>query len=142
MELSRPIHGLVVVGCWLLCGCHTRVDGEYQLDLEQTKECVAKTAATDPEEGKGKEQAIKVLEATRVSLRLEPDGKLLSTTVLSMDGPPLTSKTSGTWKLDGKRVIFKVQGDADTFCDIDASRLRCQKQTDLKLYGHYVLVRK
>jgi len=142
MELSRAVHGSVLVACWVLAGCHTRVDGDYQLDLEQTKECVAKAALADPEEGKGKDGVIKMLEATELTLRLEPGGKLLSTTVLKLDGQSSTSKTAGAWKLDGKRVTFKVADDLDTLCDVDGSRLRCQKESYNKLYGRYVLVKK
>ena len=141
MELTRRAHGFVLVAGLVLSGCHTRVDGVYRLDLEQTKQCVEKTAAADAEAGQLKDQTIKLLEATQVELRLDPDGKLLSTTVLSSAGPA-TAKTSGTWQVDGKRVTFKVPGDADTSCDVDGDRLRCEKQTANKLFGHYVLVRK
>jgi len=60
-----PAQGLVLVAGLVLSGCHTRVDGDYQLDLEQTKQCVEQAAAADPEAGKLKEQTIKMLEATR-----------------------------------------------------------------------------
>ena len=142
MELSRRAQGLVLVAGLVLSGCHTRVDGDYQLDLEQTKECVAKNAAANPEDGKGRDQAIKMLDATQVNIRLEEGGKMLSTTVVTVGGQPSTAKTSGTWKLDGKRVTIKVQDDSDTFCDVDGKRLRCQKEAYNKLFGSYVLVRK
>jgi hypothetical protein len=142
MELSRRVQGLVLVACLVLSGCNSRVDGDYQLDLEQTKACVAKSAAADPEAGKHKDEVIKLLDATQVSIRLDPSGKMLSTTVLTVRGGPSTSKTSGTWKLDGKRVTIKVKDDPDTLCDVDGPRLRCQRATDQKLFGSYVLVHK
>ena len=142
MELSRLALGLALVGGLVQSGCRSRVDGDYQLDLEQTKACVAKSAAAYPEDGQHKDQALKMLDATTVSIRLDQSGKMLSTTVLSLAGTPSTSKTSGTWKLDGKRVTIKVPEDSDTFCDVDGSRLRCQKEAYNKLFGSYVLVRK
>jgi hypothetical protein len=142
MELSRKAQCLVLMACLVQSGCHSRVDGEYQLDLEQTKECVAKSAAADADAGKHKDEALKMLEATEVDIRLQPDGKMLSTTIVSMKSAPSSMKVSGTWKLDGKHVTIKVPDDADTVCDVDGSRLRCHRTADSKLFESYVLVRK
>lgn len=142
MELSRLGQGLIVVAGVALSGCQTHVEGDYQLDLEQTKECLAKTAAADAEAGKQKDQTLKLLESTQLTIRLDPSGKMLSTTVLTLAGAQQTSKTSGTWKLDGKRVTFKVEDDADTLCEVDGKRLRCHRDADQKLLANYVLIRK
>ena len=142
MELSRLAPCLALMACLIQSGCRSRVDGNYQLDLEQTKACVAKSAAADPEAGKHKDEAIKMLESTQVEIRLQPDGKMLSTTTVSMKGAPSTSKVSGTWKLEGEHITIKVPDDADTVCDIDGSRLRCHRAASQKLFESYVLLRK
>jgi len=77
-----------------------------------------------------------------VLARLDADGKMSSSTVLTLEGAPSTQNMSGSWKLDGKRITIKINGEADTFCDVDGKRLRCQKATLYSLFGHYVLVRK
>jgi hypothetical protein len=132
-----------IVGLGLgLSACRSGIAGRYELDLEETKICVSKAALDNPEDAHMKDGTIKLLEATRVDMLLDEAGKMSSTTILTAEGPPTPQKRDGTWKADGKRVIIKVDGGADTLCDVDGQRLRCKKPALYKLFSNYVLLRK
>ncbi len=132
-----------IVGVGLaLIGCRTSVVGHYRLDLEETKQCVAKAAIDNPEDAQNKDATIKLLAATDLDLELHETGKMLSTTTLTMPGAPSPQSRNGTWKLDGKRVAIAVEDEKDTICDVDGNRLRCTKPDAATLFSRYVLVRK
>jgi hypothetical protein len=123
-----------------LAACRTPVAGRYELDLEETKACVAKAKLDDPEEVEMRDETIKLLALTTVDVLLDESGELQSTTQLQ--GPaPRAQKSQGTWRADGQRVIMKVAGEGDTSCAIDGPRLRCEKPKRNKLLTHYVLMR-
>ena len=124
-----------------LSACRTSVAGRYQLDLEETKACVAQAKLDDPEEAQMRDETIKLLAMTTVDVLLDPSGQLQSTSQLQGHAPR-AQKSQGTWLLDGKRVIMKVAGEGDTSCQIDGPRLRCEKPKRNKLLTNYVLVRK
>ncbi len=132
---------IVAVGL-ALSGCRTSVAGHYQLDLEETKRCVDKAAVDNPEDAHMKDGTVKLLAATALDMELNQAGKMLSTTTLTSASPPSAQRRDGTWKLEGTQVKIKVEGEADTICDVDGSRLRCQKPVLYTLFSHYVLVRK
>jgi len=121
--------------------CRSGVAGSYELDVEMTKACVAKAAVDDPDDAAMKKGTIELLSSTRVQLRLEPSGKMTSTISLTGEGAPTPQAREGTWQLEGKRVLLRVKGTADTRCDIEGPRLRCQKPTSGALFSSYVLVR-
>lgn len=124
-----------------LGACRTSLAGRYELDLEETKACVAKAKLDDPEEAEMRDETIKLLAMTTVDVLLDPSGKLQSTTQLQGHAPR-AQKSQGTWRADGQRVIMKVDGEGDTSCEVDGSRLRCEKPKRNKLLTSYVLVRK
>ena len=124
-----------------LGACRTSVAGRYELDLEETKACVAKAKLDDPEEADMRDETIKLLAMTTVDVRLDPSGNLQSITQLQGHAPR-AQKSQGTWRADGQRVIMKVDGEGDTSCQVDGSRLRCEKPKRNKLLTSYVLVRK
>jgi hypothetical protein len=120
--------------------CRTSAAGRYELDLEETKACVAKAQLDDPEEAEMRDETIKLLALTTVDVLLDESGKLQSTTQLQ--GPaPRVQKSRGTWHADGTRVIMTVEGEGDTSCAVEGPRLRCQKPKRNKLLTSYVLVR-
>lgn len=125
-----------------LSACRTGVAGSYELDVEQTKVCVAQSALANPDDADMKDGTIKLLESTRVDLVLDPAGKMTSTTTLTGEASPTPQVREGTWKLDGERVRIMVNGSADTRCDLDGPRLRCEKPTPGTLFSNYVLVRR
>ena len=132
-----------IVGVGLaLIGCRSSVAGHYQLDLEETKRCVDKAAVDNPEDAHMKDGTFKLLEATVLDLELNEAGKMLSTTTLTTASAPSTQQRDGTWKREGKQLKIKVAGEADTICEVDGRRLRCQKPVLYTLFAHYVLVRK
>jgi hypothetical protein len=123
-----------------LGACRTSVAGRYELDLEETKACVAKAKVDDREEAEMRDETIKVLALTSVDVSLDESGQLESTTQLT--GPaPRVQKSKGTWRADGQRVIMKVEGEGDTTCTVDGPRLRCEKPKRNQLLTSYVLVR-
>ena len=124
-----------------LCACRSSVAGRYELDLEETKACVAKAKLDDPEEAQMRDETIKLLAITTVDVLLDASGKLQSTTELKGHAPR-AQKSQGTWRADGQRVIMKVEGEGDTSCAVDGQRLRCEKPKRNKLLTSYVLVRK
>lgn len=125
-----------------LGACASGVAGRYELDLEETKACVAKAAVDEPGDADMKSSTIQLLESTRLELLLEPAGKMTSTTSLTGEGAPTPQVREGTWRRDGTRVLLRLNGVADTRCDIDGPRLRCEKPTPGTLFSRYVLVRK
>ena len=142
MQLSRVCLPCILAASLCLLACQAKVPGTYELDFEQTKVAVLKAAVANPEAGRMRDQALKMLEATRVTIRLEEGGKLESTTELvtgEMQTPP---PLVGKWSQNGKKVTMLMAGDADTSCDIDGKRLRCRKPTMQTLFENYVLVRK
>ncbi len=142
MRISR-LAAFQIVACGLaLSACRTGVPGHYELDVEQTKICVAKSALDNPDDAEMKEGTIKLMDATRLDMLLDESGMMTSTTVVTGPGSPAPQTRDGTWKLDGKRVVIKVTGVADTLCEIDGKRLRCQKPSPGTLYSNYVLVKK
>ena len=142
MWMSRRATFQIALLGLALSACRTGVAGSYELDLEETKGCVAKSALDSPDDADMKESTIKLLEQTRVAVVLDPAGKMTSTTTLTGEGSPTPQVRVGTWKQDGQRVLVKVTGLADTVCDVDGQRLRCQKPTPGTLFSNYVLVRK
>jgi hypothetical protein len=108
-----------------LGACRTSVAGRYELDLEETKACVAKAKVDDREEAEMRDETIKVLALTSVDVSLDESGQLESTTP----------------RADGQRVIMKVEGEGDTTCTVDGPRLRCEKPKRNQLLTSYVLVR-
>ena len=124
-----------------LGACRTSPAGRYELDVEETKECVANAKLDDPEEVEMRDETIKLLAMTTVDVLLDPSGKLQSTSQLQGHAPR-AQKSQGTWLLDGKRLLMKVEGEGDTSCQVDGSRLRCEKPKRSKLLTSYVLVRK
>lgn len=142
MWMSRQ-HGFQIVLLGLgLSACRTGVAGRYELDIEETKACVAKAAVDNPDEAKMKDATIELMAKTRVEMHLEAGGKMTSTTVLT--GPEALQPRShtGTWKMDGARVVIQVNDVDDTRCDVDGKRLRCTKPSPGTLYSNYVLVKK
>jgi hypothetical protein len=125
-----------------LSACRTGVAGHYELDLVETKICVAKSALDNPDDADMKQDTIELLEKTSVDVALDPAGKMTSTTTLTGEGSPTPQVSEGTWKLEGQRVLLTVRGVADTKCDVEGERLRCQKPTPGTLFSNYVLVRK
>jgi hypothetical protein len=143
MEHSRLASSSFLALLLLLSACRTSVVGHYGLDLEETKKCIEKLAATDPELAKLKDQTIKLFEATDLDVSFDEDGKMQSTTVLTSPAGPRTQKANGTWKLDGKQLLIDVDKKLDTTCEVDGKRLRClRKEVFQELYGSYVLVKK
>jgi hypothetical protein len=123
-----------------LSSCRTSVAGRYELDLEQTKACVA-NAELDDEEAQMRDETINLLALTSVDVLLDESGRLQSTTQLT--GPaPRAQKSQGTWRADGERVLMKVEGEGETSCAVDGSRLRCEKPKRNQLLTNYVLVRR
>lgn len=141
MGISRRTAFRIV--CWSLglSACRSSVAGRYELDLEQTKACVASAKLDDPEEAQMRDETIKLLALTTVDVLLDESGKLESTAQLQGHAPR-TQKSQGTWRADGARVIMKVAGEGDTSCTVDGPRLRCEKPKRNKLLTSYVLVRK
>jgi hypothetical protein len=139
MWMSRRASFRIVLLGLGLSACHSGVAGRYELDLEQTKVCVAKAAVGNSNVW---DSAITLLEQTRVDIVLDPTGKMTSTISLTAPGSPAPHVSAGHWKLDGKRVLIKMADVADTLCDVDGQRLRCQKPTPGTLFSNYVLVRK
>jgi hypothetical protein len=126
----------------LAMGCRTKVAGDYELDLEETKKAVVKSAAENPEDAPMKDATLKMYSAMRLLVTLHEDGKMTSRTSLAMpDAPPGEGRQDGTWKLDQGRVVISVT-DGDTVCQVDAQRLRCAREAYNKLQGSYVLRRK
>ena len=124
-----------------LSGCRTSVAGRYQLDLEETKACVAKAKLDDPEEAEMRDETIKLLALTTVDVLLDESGQLQSTTQLQGHAPR-AQQSHGTWRADGERVLMKVDGEGDTSCTVDGPRLRCEKPKRNQLLASYVLVRR
>jgi hypothetical protein len=124
-----------------LGACRTSLAGHYELDLEETKACVAKAKLDDPEEAEMRAETIKLLAMTTVDVVLDPSGQLHSTSQLQGHAPR-AQKSQGTWLLDGKRLLMKVEGEGDTSCEVDGPRLRCEKPKRNELLTNYVLVRK
>ena|GEM_PF-6205655 len=143
MGISRRTAFAIVCSglCLCLCACRRSVAGRYQLDLEETKACVAKAELDDPEEAQMRDETIKLLALTTVDVSLDESGKLESTAQLRGHAPR-AQKSQGTWRADGTRVIMKVEGEGDTSCEVDGPRLRCEKPRRNKLLTSYVLVRK
>ena len=140
MGISRLSAFLIVCLGLGLGACRTSVAGRYELDLEATKAGVARAELDDPEEAEMRGETIKLLALTTVDVQLDESGHLLSTTQLG--GPaPRVQKSQGTWQVDGRRVIMKVEGEGDTSCEVEGPRLRCQKPKRNKLLTSYVLVR-
>lgn len=146
MERTRYTRFVVMASIALAplgMGCRTSVAGDYELDLEETKKAVDKSAAENPDDAPQKDAVIKMLSATQLEITLEEGGKMISHVRLSAPGVPAADqKRQGTWKLDNGRVVIKTDDDSDTHCDVDGKRLRCAKDQDYKLYGRYVLRRK
>ena len=142
MWLSRhQCFRIVLLGLGL-SACRGGVAGRYELDIEETKVCVAKAAVDNPEEAKMKDATIELMARTRVDLQLEDGGKMTSTTVLNGPESAQPQTRTGTWRMDGKRVVIKVADVDDTHCDVDGKRLRCTKPSPGTLYSNYVLVKK
>lgn len=125
-----------------LSACRTGVAGRYELDIEETKACVAKAAVDNPEEAKMKDATIELMAKTRVEMQLEDGGKMTSTTTLTGPEAPPPRAHSGSWKMDGKSVLIQVPEVDDTRCEVDGKRLRCTKPSPGTLYSNYVLVKK
>jgi hypothetical protein len=147
---SRPL--LTLLACASLLGCQAKIPGNYELDFEETKREVLKTAEANPAERERQKDVLAMLQATRLTVRLLEGGKMETATVLtdkSADTPP---PRSGWWKQDGKKVVMAIHNtdpdaaahgkDPDTSCDVDGKRLRCFKPMSQKLFENYVLVRK
>lgn len=141
MGLSRLTAFRIVCLALGLGACRTPVAGRYELDLEETKACVAKAKLDDPEEAEMRDETIKLLSMTTVDVLLDPSGQLQSTSQLQGHAPR-AQKSQGSWLVDGKRVIMKVDGEGDTSCQVDGPRLRCEKPKRNTLLTNYVLVRK
>jgi hypothetical protein len=125
-----------------LSACRGGVAGRYELDVEETKVCVAKAAVDNPEEASMKNATIELMAKTRLDMHLEEGGKMTSTMVVT--GPEAFQPRThdGSWKMDGKRVVIQVKGVDDTVCEVEGKRLRCKKPSPGTLYSNYVLVKK
>jgi hypothetical protein len=142
MWMSRH-HGFQIVLLGLgLSACRTGVVGRYELDVEETKVCVAKSALENPDDAAMKEGTIQLMEKTRLDMHLEEGGKMTATTVITGPEAFQPQSSSGSWRMDGKRVVIRVKEAADTHCDVDGKRLRCTKPSPGTLYSNYVLVKK
>ena len=142
MWMSRH-HGFRIVLLGLgLSACRGGVAGRYELDIEETKVCVAKAAVDNPEEASMKDATIELMAKTRLDMHLEDGGKMTSSMVVTGPESPPPRTHSGSWKMDGKRVVIQVSGIDDTRCDVDGKRLRCTKPSPGTLFSSYVLVKK
>ncbi len=139
----KRLAGLGFVGSTALLACQSTVAGAYELDLEQTKRIVEQAAAANPQDAARKDDAIAMLSATTLDVRLEKSGELTSSTTLLVDGKPrTTSKKQGRWKLTQKQLTLSVDDTPDTECEVDGQRLRCVVAASNNLFTRYVLVRK
>lgn len=142
---------LLLVSCGLLA-CQPKVPGSYELDFEETKRAVLATAEANPAEQPRLDETLKMLRATRLSIRLLDGGKMETTTELIDRSAPTPAPRVGSWKHEGAKVTLAlVDADAamhghekepDTLCKIDGKRLRCTAPLPDKLFQNYVLVRK
>jgi len=152
MESSLQSSCLLVVSFGLLA-CQPKVPGSYELDFEETKRAVLATAEAYPAERPRLDETLKMLRATRLTVRLLDGGKMETTTELidrSLPTPPLRL---GAWTREGTKVTLALSVDAseamhghekepDTLCSVDGKRLRCIAPLPNKLFQNYVLVRK
>ena len=136
----RAAFGIVCLGLGA-SACRTAIAGHYELDLEQTKACVAKAALDNPDDAAMKDQTLEMLEKTTVDVVLEETGKMHSTSALT-DSAPGPQHSAGSWRAEDQRVLISIEGEADTLCAIDGRRLRCKKPKPMQLFTNYVLVRK
>ena len=151
MESLRSLLPILGMSTSLLA-CQAKVPGTYELDFEQTKLAVQQAVERNPDERQRQAEALELLQATRLIIRLHEGGKMETTTELTNRAAPTPPPRHGQWKQQGQKVIMSVHNedpdahahakDPDTECSIDGKRLRCFKPMPQKLFENYVLVRK
>jgi len=152
MEPSLLSFRLLVVSFGLLA-CQQKVPGSYELDFEETKRAVLATLEANPAEQPRLDETLKMLRATRLTIRLLDGGKMETTTELTDHSVPTPPPRVGTWKQEGTKVTLALSVGAaealhrhekqpDTLCSVDGKRLRCVAPLPEKLFQNYVLVRK
>ncbi len=110
-----------------LVACKSSPEGKYVLDQAATQGAYQATVDQLPAEQQPMAKlSLAMIPTMNLSMELKSGGALevASSILLDKSAPPIVKTQTGTWRLDGSKLITTVDG-RDATCDVAGGKLTC-----------------